>query len=266
MTDNASAIGEAPLSRRVSDGIRSVVMPIIFFFAVIAIWEAVTIVLAIPQIVLPAPSAIAVALWKSIVSPTFLYHLGITLWEVVAGFALGAIIGIATGILVGIFPFAERTLYPYIVAFQALPKVSVAPIVMIWFGYGLSSKIVLTATMSFFPLLANTIAGMRATPPDQLDLFYGMTAGRWQTFWKLNLPLALPFIFVGLDLSLLLSVTGAIVGEFVGSRAGLGYLILQRNFSLDMPGNFAILVVLALIGLFFHLGVKSLERKIIFWR
>ncbi|WP_221979019.1 ABC transporter permease [Rhizobium laguerreae] len=266
MTDPAPAAGEVPLARQMASALRGAVIPVLFFIAVIGLWEATTILLEIPEIVLPSPSAIGIALWKSVLSPTFLYHLGITLWEVIAGFVLGAVIGIAAGIAVGLFPFAERTLYPYIVAFQALPKVSVAPIIMIWFGYGLTSKIVLTATMSFFPLLANTIAGMRATPPDQKDLFHGMTANRWQIFWKLNLPLALPFIFVGLDLSLLLSVTGAIVGEFVGARAGLGFLILQRNFSLDMPGNFAILVVLAAIGLFFHLGVKVLEKKVIFWR
>lgn len=239
---------------------------VIFLACVLALWEGITRFLGIPEIVLPAPSAVALALLKSILSPNFLFHLGVTLWEVAAGFVVGATVGIAAGVLIGASPRAEQLLYPYIVAFQALPKVSVAPIIMIWFGYGLSSKIVLTATMSFFPLLANTIAGMRATPPEYRDLFQGITASKWQTFWKLNLPLALPFIFVGLDLSLLLSVTGAIVGEFVGSRAGLGYLILQRNFSLDMSGNFAILVILAGVGLLLHFAVKTLEKRALFWR
>jgi NitT/TauT family transport system permease protein len=249
-----------------SEAVPRIYQGIAFFVLVIVAWEGMTRVCGIPEIVLPAPSAVGSALLKSVGSPNFLYHLGITLWEVAAGFVVGATIGIGVGVLVGASPKAEQLLYPYIVAFQALPKVSVAPLVMIWFGYGLSSKIVLTATMSFFPLLANTIAGMRATPPEYRDLFFGITANKWQTFWKLNLPLALPFIFVGLDLSLLLSVTGAIVGEFVGSRAGLGFLILQRNFALDMPGNFAILVVLAVIGLLLHSAVKLLEKKVLFWR
>lgn len=237
-----------------------------FFVIVITLWELAVRMLEIPQLILPTPSTIGFALWSSLTSQTFAFHLGITLWEVAVGFVLGAVIGIPLGVLIGLFSVAERTLYPYIVAFQALPKVAIAPIVLIWFGYGLTSKIVLTATMSFFPLLASTIAGMRATPKEQHELLYGLTATRWQIFWRLNLPMALPFIFVGIDLSLLLSVTGAIVGEFVGSRAGLGFLIMQRNFSLDMPGMFAILVVLACIGLALHLAVKLLERKVIFWR
>src|SRR5690606_34953635 len=139
------------------------------------------------------------------------------------------------------FPLLERTLYPYVVAFQTIPKVAIAPIIVIWFGYGISSKIVITATIAFFPALANTIAGLRATPPEQLELLVAYTATRWQVFWKVKVPQALPYIFVGLDVAIVLSIIGAIVGEFVGARAGLGYLIMQANFSMDMARTFAIL-------------------------
>jgi len=235
------------------------------FVLVVGTWELFVVLAEVPQIILPAPSAILRSLAISLRMPTFYDHVGVTLLEVFAGFVVGSLLGFLLGMLISQFPTLETTLYPYIVAFQTLPKVSIAPIVLIWFGYGLTSKIVLTATMSFFPLLANTIAGMRASQQDHRELFIAFTSSRWQMFWKLKLPMALPYIFVGIDLSILLSVTGAIVGEFVGSHAGLGYLILQRNFDLDMPGLFAILVILAAIGALLHFLVQRIQRRVIFW-
>jgi NitT/TauT family transport system permease protein len=159
----------------------------------------------------------------------------------------------------------ERTLYPYIVAFQTLPKVAIAPIIVIWFGYGVTSKIVITATIAFFPLLANTIVGLRAVPQEQVELMVAFTASRWQVFWKARIPQALPYIFVGLDVAIVLSVIGAIVGEFVGAQAGLGYLILQKNFNMDMSGVFAILIVLSVFGIGLHMLVNAVQRRVVFW-
>jgi NitT/TauT family transport system permease protein len=167
--------------------------------------------------------------------------------------------------VIGQFPLLERTLYLYVVAFQTIPKVAIAPIIVIWFGYGVSSKIVITATIAFFPVLANTIVGLRATPPDQLELLLAYTADRWQVFWKVKVYQALPYIFVGLDVAVVLSIIGAIVGEFVGSQAGLGYLIMQRNFSMDMAGTFAILVVLSIMGMVFHGVVQFVQRRVVYW-
>ena len=233
---------------------------------ILLIWELAVHALAVPRIILPPPSAIGVSLWNSLQTPSFYGHIGVTLYEALAGFVLGGGTGFLLGVLIGQAQIVERTLYPYIVAFQTLPKVAVAPIVLIWFGYGLSSKVVITATISFFPLLANTIAGMRATPADERELFRAFTASGWQMFTKLQMPHALPFIFVGIDLSILLSVTGALVGEFVGSRSGLGFLILQRNLDLNMAGTFAILIVLGVIGFALHLIVQGLQRWLLFWR
>jgi NitT/TauT family transport system permease protein len=228
-------------------------------------WEVIVRALEVPRIILPAPSQIFTSLFNSLLTGSFYGHIGITVYEALAGFVLGGGLGFLLGVVIGQIRIVERTLYPYIVAFQTLPKVAIAPIVLIWFGYGLTSKIVITATISFFPLLANTIAGMRATPADQRELLYAFTASRWQMFTKLQMPNALPFIFVGIDLSLLLSVTGAIVGEFVGARAGLGFLILQRNLDLNMPAIFAILTVLGAIGMALHWIVQWLQRRLVFW-
>lgn len=233
--------------------------------AVLAAWEAAVWVLAVPKIVLPPPSAIAVALWEGLSSGEWTEHLLVTLFEILAGFALGAASGLALGFAIALSPTTERLLYPYVVAFQTVPKVAIAPIIVIWFGYGLSSKIVITATIAFFPLLANTITGLHATPRDQVEMLRAYTASRSQIFRMVRLLGALPYIFVGLDIAIVLSVIGAIVGEFVGARAGLGYLILQKNFNFDMAGTFAILVILSAIGTGLHALVGIAKRRIVFW-
>jgi len=228
-------------------------------------WELIVWALDVPPIVLPAPSDIAESLVDLLATASFLMHLGVTLYEILAGFALGALTGLFFGCLIGRFPLLEKSLYPYLVAFQTVPKVALAPLIVIWFGFGVGSKIVITAIISFFPILANTIAGLRATPPEQIELLLAFTATRWQIFWKVQVPQALPYIAVGVDVALMMAVIGAIVGEFVSAKAGLGFLILQKNFSMDMAGVFAILIVLSAIGVVLHLAVQLLRRKLIFW-
>ncbi len=245
--------------------ITAVLGPVLMAVLVFGGWELLVRALAIPAIVLPPPSAVGLSLWDAVGSSDFHWHLMVTLWEVVAGFALGSAGGLALGFLVALSPVVERLVYPYIVAFQTLPKVAVAPIIVIWFGYGLGSKIVITATIAFFPLLANTIVGLRAAPADQVEMLVSCTATRWQVFRMVRLPAALPYIFVGLDVASVLSVIGAIVGEFVGAKAGLGFLLMQRNFNFDMAGTFAILVVLSLIGVVLHAAVQAVQRRVVFW-
>jgi NitT/TauT family transport system permease protein len=235
------------------------------FVAFIAGWEACVRGFGIPRIVFPAPSAVAVALWKGVMGGEFLWHFGVTFFETACGFVIGAIVGLVLGGVIGQFRVAERVLYPYVVAFQTVPKVAIAPIIVIWFGFGVSSKIVITATIAFFPVLANTIVGLRAAPRDQIELLVAYTASRWQIFRMVRWQQALPYIFVGLDVSIVLSVIGAIVGEFVGSQAGLGYLILQKDFNFDMPGVFAILILLSLLGIGLHILVNRIQRRVVFW-
>ena len=239
-------------------------LAILLFVGLVGGWELAVRLFEIPKIVLPAPSAVAIALWTGM-QGDFLKHFGITFYETIAGFVLGSATGLILGALISQFKLLERTLYPYIVAFQTLPKVAIAPIIVIWFGYGVASKIVITATIAFFPLLANTIVGLRAAPQEQIELLVAFTASRWQVFRLARLPQALPYIFVGLDVAIVLSVIGAIVGEFVGAQAGLGYLILQKNFNMDMAGVFAILIVLSAMGVGLHLLVNAVQRRVVFW-
>jgi NitT/TauT family transport system permease protein len=240
-------------------------LSILLFVVLIGGWELVVRIAQVPAIIVPTPSAMVAALVRDVQSPGFLYHLWVTFFETMAGFGLGAVIGLVLGGIIGQFVLLERTLYPYVVAFQTVPKVAIAPIIVIWFGFGITSKVIITATIAFFPVLANTIVGLRATPPEQIELLVAFTANRWQLFWKAKVFQALPYIFVGLDVAIVLAVIGAIVGEFVGAQAGLGYLILQRNFSMDMAGTFAVLVVLSLMGMVLHALMQFIERKVVFW-
>ena len=133
----------------------------------------------------------------------------------------------------------ELTLYPYIVAVQTLPKVAIAPLILIWVGLGIEGKIIVAAMVSFFPMLVNTIAGLKAAPQDEIDLLRSLSASRWKIFRYVQLPEALPYIFTGMNIGLVLSVLGAIIGEFIGAKAGMGYLILQMNYNMDISGMFA---------------------------
>ncbi len=243
----------------------TVLLPVATFCVFVGGWEAIVRLAGISKIVLPPPSDIALAFWNGLLAGDFSWHLAVTMYEILAGFVVGALSGLLLGFLVALVPLAERIFYPYIVAFQTVPKVAIAPIIVIWFGYGVTSKIVITATIAFFPLLANTIMGLRATPHDQIEMLVSYTASRWQVFRMVRLKQALPYIFVGLDVAIVLSVIGAIVGEFVGAKAGLGYLILQKNFNFDMAGTFAILIILSLIGVGLHALISAAQRRIVFW-
>ncbi len=242
-----------------------ILLSIFLFVIVVGGWEFLTRGLDVSSLVLPAPSAIAWALLGDFTSSRYAIHFFTTCYEIAAGFALGAVFGLLLGGVIGQFSLLEKTFYPYVVAFQTIPKVAIAPIIVLWLGFGSFSKVVITATIAFFPVLANTIAGLQSAPADQIEMLRAFTANGWQIFWKVRVPAALPFVLVGVDVALMLAVIGAIVGEFVGAKAGLGYLILQRDFSMDMAGVFAILTVLSLLGVGLHLLVRTLRRRLVFW-
>ena len=240
-------------------------LSLITFVVFVTVWEVAVRAFDVPTIILPPPSAVAEAFWASLKSGELVSHTLVTLFEILAGFALGAASGLVLGFLIALFPLAERILYPYVIAFQTIPKVAVAPIIVIWFGFGPASKVVITATIAFFPLIASTITGLRAAPQEQVDMMITYTASRWQVFRLVRLPQALPYIFVGLDVAIVLSVIGAIVGEFVGAKSGLGYLILQKNFNFDLAGTFAVLIVLSAIGVGLHALISWVQRRVVFW-
>lgn len=233
--------------------------------SVLAFWEFAVWAFEISKIVIPAPTDIAVSLYRSLASTSFYRHLWVTMFEILVGFGVGAGAGLLLGFLIGIFPILDRVLYPYVVAFETIPKVAIAPIIVIWFGYGPASKVVITATIAFFPLIANTITGLRSAPSAQIEMMVAHTANRWQVFRAVRLPSALPYVFAGLNIAIVLSVIGAIVGEFVGAKEGLGFLIMQRNFQFDMAGTFAIIITLSVIGVTLHRIVLAIQKRTVFW-
>jgi NitT/TauT family transport system permease protein len=231
----------------------------------LAVWELAVRALRIPAFILPPPSQVGAALYRGAVSGIYLQHLWITLAETLLGFALGSTVAFMVGTLLAASRPAEYFLYPYIVMFQSVPKVALAPLVVVWFGLGLTSKVVSAALIAFFPLLVNTIVGLRSADEDRIDLMRSLGANQWQIFHMLRLPSALPFVMAGLEVAMVFSLVGAIVAEFVGAEAGLGMLIQSRNFSMDVAGEFAILLILALMGLLLNAVLVAIRRRVLFW-
>ena len=239
-------------------------IPLVFVLFVLA-WEWIVRVREVPPFILPPPSAIGRALIGGLGSRVFVTNFGVTLYETLAGFVIAALAGIALGAVIAQFRTVERTFYPYLVALQTLPKIAIAPLVIVWFGFGISSKIVIAAMVAFFPVLVNVIVGLKTVDQSKLDLMRSLNATRWQTFRMVKFPNALPFVFAGLDIAIVFSVLGAIVGEFVGAQKGLGNLILQYNVTLDIAGVFAVLILLSFLGVTLHLLMQALQKRLIFW-
>lgn len=237
-----------------------------FLLAVVAVWEALSRWEVIHDIILPAPTRIAGGLWTVVSLGSFPRDLGTTLLELFVGFLLAAVLGVGVGILTGTFELFRRAIYPYVVAFQVIPKVVFAPIFLAWFGYGVESKIVLAAVIAFFPCLINTAVGLRSTSEDEVMLMRSYVATRGQIFWKLTLPKALPFIFAGLKTAFTFALIGAIVAEFVGTYHGLGLMIETFTFALQMHLVFAVILIISLLGIVLYAGLELLDQKIVFWR
>lgn len=237
----------------------------LLFIVVVGTWEAVIRIFEVPPYVVPAPSAIWQSLVRGISSGLFISNGLVTLSEALLGFLSAAILAIVLGSVIAQSRFVENVLYPYLIAIQTTPKVAIAPLFIIWFGFGISSKIIVAGIIAFFPILVNVITGLRSTDPQRIELMRSLRATRWQIFRMVMLPSALPMIFAGLQVAVIFSLLGAIVGEFVGSRAGLGNLIMQMNINLDTAGVFAVLVCLSSIGITLHLIMRWVQKKLLFW-
>jgi NitT/TauT family transport system permease protein len=233
-------------------------------------WWLATHRLGVPPYVLPAPddvlrSAIA-GLSLGIFNPSsYWFHAGVTIWEAILGFVLGSVFGAVLGIALSHWTILGKVSYPYIVAFQSLPKVALAPLMVVWFGFGIDGKVLITAVITFFPVLANMMAGYQSVDPDRIELARSCKASEFDLLTKIILPSSLPFLFAGLSTASVLAILGAIVGEFVGASAGLGMLLMQYNQSLETAPMFAIIIILGLIGCLLSYAVSMLQRRYCFW-
>ena len=188
-----------------------------------------------------------------------------TLLESIYGFVLAIVIGIPDGGLCRQFAALNLSLYPILIATQSVPKVAVAPIILVWFGLGMQSKLAIAFLVAFFPIVVDTATGLQATPPGLIELGRSLRASRWQMFWKVQFPAALPFVFSGAKVAVTLAVIGAVIGEFVGSVNGLGNLLLSANSQLDGPLAWAALVWLSVLGIVLFVAVVLAEKLIMPW-
>src|SRR6516225_1885599 len=195
----------------------------VFALLLILYWEFHVRFFQVEALLLPPPSRIALSFWNGIADGLFLKHLAITVFRALSGFAIATVLGVALGALIAQFRFVERTVYPWVVALQTVPKIAIAPLILVWCGYGSLSKIVTATLVAFFPVLVNTIIGLKSCEQSKLDLRRSLRASRWLTFRLVELPNALPFIFAGLSVAAVFSILGALVGEFVGSKDGIGF-------------------------------------------
>jgi NitT/TauT family transport system permease protein len=242
----------------------AVLLPSIALF--LAAWAGVVALADYPPFILPSPADVAVRLVQVIEDASLLFHTSVTLIEVLAGLAIGALLATLLGYGLAHSRLAERILTPYIVATQSMPTVAIAPLLVIWFGTGLLSKVVVCALIVFFPILINTVTGIRSVDGRLRDLMRGLEASRWQTIWLLEVPAALPVLLGGLKVGATLAVIGAVVGEFVASSRGLGYLLKQGQQLYDTPLIFVALTTLIVLAQLLYGAVALAERALLRWR
>jgi NitT/TauT family transport system permease protein len=231
--------------------------------AVLMVWELAVRLFNIPQFVIPAPSAIAVALFQS--RAALATASKATAIEVLFGFVLAALVGVAVALAIVRFERFGKALYPLVVLFQNVPKVALAPIFILWFGYDLAPKIVLIVVIAFFPVAIDMLAGLQSVETSFVALMQSIGAGRGEILRRVRIPHSLPHLMAGLKVAITFSVIGAIVGEFAGASAGLGYVIQFASTQLDTPLVFAALLVVSALGLFFYYLVEFAEHLFVPW-
>jgi NitT/TauT family transport system permease protein len=249
-----------PLGARRSS---SYLYPLIAAVVLFAVWELATRYGDVSPLILPAPSRILATTVEHF--SVIMKMSAVTAYEFVLVFILAAAIGLPLGALIVYARPVEMTFYPLLVAFQTIPKAAIAPILIVWLGTGITSKVLIAFAISFFPIVVDTIIGLRSSQPETIYLVRAMGATPLQVFWHVRFPNALPAIFGGLKVASTLAVIGAIVGEFVSSDTGLGYLLLVANGDLDTRLVFACVLVLTLLGLVFFFAIEAMERIFVRW-
>jgi len=227
-------------------GPRNFALRLLLIAAFLLVWEGIVRLFQIPMFILPTPTNVFIAFYRGFESSLYIDHIWITVGETLIGFVLGTALAFLLGTAIALSRPVEYFLYPFVVMFQAMPKVALAPLIIVWFGLGLTSKVVNAALVAFFPLMVNTIVGLRSAEEDKVNLMKSLAASKAQIFWMLQLPNAMPYIFAGLEIAMIFALIGAIVAEFVGAQAGLGMLIQSMNFTMDVAGQFSVLPLLYL--------------------
>ena len=243
----------------------SIICPLISLAVLLAIWDIAVRVWAIPDYLLPSPQAVFQALAGGFRDGSLWPHLATTLGETLSGYVIGSLLAIIFGVALAESRTFERFVYPLLVALQATPKVALGPIILVWFGFGMASKIVLVALVCFFPLFVNTVNGIRRTETDLLDACRAFSASRRFLLFHVKLPSAAGEIFAGLQIGVALALIGAVVAEFLSAQQGLGYLIASSSVSMSLATMFAGVMLLALSGFIGAQIVRWIQGRMVFW-
>lgn len=245
-------------------GVRSVLVPTVALLALLALWQCAHKIFHLNSIVLPAPIEIGAAFCKN--ASSILRETGVTMFESVLGFVVGSVAAYLLAITFVYSRLVQEAVYPYAVALKSTPLIAIAPLLVLWFGNGLISKIVMSALVAFFPVLVNSISGMTAVDSEALDLMRSYSASRFQILKKIRMPNSLPYLFPALKIASSLAVVGAVIGEFTGATRGIGHLINTSSYYLDTPLVFAAIASISLGGIVFFGFVALFERLTLFWQ
>lgn len=245
-------------------GIRPVLVPVIALVVLLGLWQAAHGFFHFNSVVLPAPDEIASAFGKNM--GRILGETGITMFESVMGFLIGTIAAYALAVAFVHSRVVQEAVYPYAVALKSTPLIAIAPLLVLWFGNGIASKIVMSALVAFFPILVNSVSGLTAVDAEALDLMKSYSASRWQILTKIRIPNSLAYLFPALKIASSMAVVGAVIGEFTGSTRGIGHLINTSSYYLETATVFAAIGSISLGGILFFGLVAWLERKIVFWQ
>jgi NitT/TauT family transport system permease protein len=261
---HAAIVEQAPEDLEPADStLKSVFGSTLTLIGLVVLWEVLVRYYHIPGWLLPAPSAIFEAMveWRS----ELVGHTAVTLYETIVGFGLSIVISIPLAVAVVYSPLLQNTIYPILLALQSTPKVAIAPLLALWIGFGAAPKIIVVFLVCFFPIIVATASGLTAVPASLIDLIRSLSASPAQTFIKIRFPTAMPHIFVGLKIAITFAVIGAVIGEFVGSENGLGYLILVSTSQSRTPLAFGALVLLTIMSIVLYYGVALIERVVVPW-
>jgi NitT/TauT family transport system permease protein len=236
---------------------------LLLFVVLLAAWEAAARRGGVSALVLPPPSAVVGSLWTGFATGYFWPHIAATALELLAGLLIGCVFGFASGIAMAESPQLGQLLKPYVIVSQVVPKLALMPLFIVWFGFGMTSTVVITALICFFPLMENTVTSLQQVEPQGLELFRMLGASRMQTLLRLKLPTGLPAILAGLRVAVVLALVGAVVGEFIGAGKGLGALIIASQGMMDTSLMFAVLVLISAMGMLLYQLTLVIEKRLL---
>jgi len=237
--------------------------PVLLVIALLIVWDVAIELFAIPAYLVPTPLNVAIEIYAQ--WPMLLWESWPTLQATLGGFILSVVIGVPLAMMIAWSKTIESYLYPLLVFSQSIPKVAIAPLFVVWFGFGLLPKVIVAFLLGFFPIVVSTVMGFKSLESDFVDLARSMGSSRLKMFYKISLPNALPAIFSSMKVSITLAVVGAVVGEFVGSNSGIGYVLQKANGNFDLPLMFAALVVLSVMGMLLFAAIDVIEKFVLPW-